>query len=722
MLVALPSSIAFGLIIYGALGPAYAAQGAVAGILGTIAIGIIAPLFGGTPRLISAPCAPAAAILAAFVVDWLQPSQAGALPPIQPEQILMLLTLVALLAGAMQFLFGVIGGGTLIKYIPYPVVAGYLSGVGLLILLGQLPKLLGLQKGTGLWGGLAAPSTWSQSDLGVGLVTIGGMLLAPKVTRIVPAPILGLAGGMAAYFSLGLWHPELWTLSGNAHVIGPIGGSGGSPLAAVTGHWSVIGRWSLDDLQLALMPALTLAVLLSIDTLKTCVVVDALTRSRHRSNRELAAQGLGNLASAVTGGIPGSGVMGATLVNINSGGQTRLSGLLEGTFALAVLLFLGSLVAWIPVAGLAGILIVVASRMVDRDSVRLLGQKSTILDFGVIAAVVVTAVSVNLIAAAGVGVGLAVLLFLREQIRGTVVRRKTSGGHTFSKQRRLPEQAAVLEQQGDRTAIYELQGSLFFGTTDQLFTQLESDLKRKTYVVLDMRRVQSVDFTAAHLLEQIEARLAEHKGLLLFANLPPSLPTGQDLQQYFDQVGLVKPSRNVRIFNELDDALEWIEDRMLEEAHLLQTGPGAPLALGEIDLLTGFDADTLTALGACAMERTVAAGRTIFNQGDEGDELFLVRKGSVRIILPLEGGKSHHLATFGRGDFFGDMAFLDRGRRSAAAVATTATDLYVLSRRRFDAVATDHPMVGRKTFARLARALAIRLRQTDAELRALEEA
>jgi len=722
MLVALPSAIAFGLLIYSPLGPDYAAQGAMAGILGTIAIGLVAPIFGGTPRLISAPCAPAAAVMSALVLELLNHTSPKADGGLQPDHILLLLTLVAVLSGGLQFLFGTIGGGRLIKYIPYPVVAGYLSGVGVLIFLSQVPKLFGLPKGTPLWDGFASPALWKTSGLIVGIVTMIVMALASRITRAVPSAILGLLAGILAYFGLSPFYPELLSVTGNPLVIGPISGTGSVSLGALMDRWSAITTLTFADLHLILIPALTLSVLLSIDTLKTCVVIDALTRSRSNSNRELIGQGLGNLASAFTGGMPGAGQMGATLVNINSGGTTRLSSILEGVFALVAFALLGGLVAWVPIAGLAGILIVVAYRMVDPNIFHLLRQKSTIFDFVVVTAVVVTAISYNLIAAAGVGLGLAILLFLREQIRGSVVRRKTYGNQTFSKKRRLPEETAVLEQKGDQTAICELQGSLFFGTTDQLFTELESDLKTKKYVILDMRRVQSVDFTATHMLEQIEAHLAARKGLLIFTHLPPNLPTGQDLQTYFDQVGLVKPSRNVKIFEELDDALEWTEDRILEEAGLLQAGQEAPLNLHEINLFKGFDAETLRALASCVEERSYEAGQKVFKHGDDGDEIFLIRRGTVRIVMPLAGGRQHHLVTFGRGDFFGDMAFIDHAAvRSADAVAGAPTDLYVILRARFDTVGMAYPLMDKKVFWRLARALAIRLRQTDAELRALEE-
>jgi sulfate permease, SulP family len=722
MLVALPSSIAYGVAVYGVLGGEFVTVGVLAGILGAIALGIVAPALGGAPRLVSAPCAPAAAVMAALAVD-LAAGQGGAAGALPPAQVVVRLSLVALLAGALQLLFGAIRGGRLIKYIPYPVVSGYLSGVGVLIFLSQLPKFVGLPKGVEPWTGLTSPAAWSGPALMVGSVTIVGTLFAPRITRAIPAAILGLAGGAAGYVALGAVYPELLRLDHNPLVIGAIGGGVGTVASAALDRWAALGSLRSGDLLVLATPALTLSVLLSIDTLKTCVVVDALTRSRHNSNRELIGQGAGNLASALLGGMPGAGTMGATLVNVSSGGRTRLSGVLEGVFVLAAFVLLGDLIAWVPIAALAGILIVVAFRMVDWHSFALLRQRATLLDFSVIGAVVVVAVGFHLIAAAGAGLALAILLFIREQIRGSVIRRKVSGSQISSKRHRLPAEQAVLERHGDLTTVCELQGSLFFGTTDQLFTELESDLKCCRYLVLDMRRVQSVDFTAAHMLEQMEAMLKEHGGFLVFSRLPASLPSGQDLEVYFDQVGVVKSERNAKIFATRDDAIEWVEDRILEEQHLPQGENEAPLALSEIELLRELEADnTLAALQDCVVERSVAGGEAVFHRGDKGDELYLIRRGLVRIVLPLERGSHHNLASFGRGNFFGEMAFLDRGARSADAIAATDTDLFVISRARFDAVSKPYPLLGVKVFARLARALAVRLRRTDGELRSLHDA
>ncbi len=711
MLVALPSAIAFGVTIYSPMGASYAAQGALAGILGVTALGLIAPALGGTNRLITAPCAPAAAVLSAFVIEFMHGSG-------NIEAALLMVSMLGLLAGTLQIIFGTARLGQLIKYMPYPVVSGYLSGVGLTIIASQVPIFLGTPKGTHFWASLAASGLWKWQSMVVGAVTIGVMLVAPKVTRAVPAAILALLAGVLTYFGLGLADPALLTLAGNPFVVGSLGG-GGSFTDAMAGRWHAMSDIGIEQIKYIAVPALTLAVLLSIDTLKTCMVLDALTHSRHNSNRELIAQGLGNVASSVIGGIPGAGQMGATLVNMSSGGVSRLSGVFEGALALVAFLVLGALISWVPVAALAAILIVVGVRMIDRHSFQFLKQRSTILDFAVIAAVIATALTVSLIAASGVGIMLAVMLFIREQIGGAVVHRKVSCRETFSKRVRTHEEMEILIERGECGVVVELQGSLFFGTTNQLYSALEPELKTRVYVILDMRRVQTVDVTAVHMLDQVKDMLAERHGFLIFSQLPQNLPSGRDMQQYFDQVGLVRPESPVRVFDELDDALEWVEDRILEEA-ICAHGERDALGLNEFELFKGRKAETLAALEQCMEKRSYKVGEKIFKHGDISDEIFLIRKGAVRIMLPISEKQSHHLGTFGRGSFFGEMAFLDGGARSADAVAFSDAELYVLSRKTFDSLAEEHKKLAIGLMEGLASVLASRLRYTDAELRVLE--
>ncbi|MFA7405911.1 MAG: SulP family inorganic anion transporter, partial [Pelobacteraceae bacterium] len=345
MLVALPSSVAFGILVYTSLGQEYAGQGAMAGLLGAAALGIVAPLCGRTNGLISAPCAPAAAILTALIAGLLS-GEGGA--RLEPAAIMPMMALTVLLSALFQTLYGIVGGGRLIKFIPYQVVSGYLSGVGLLIAIGQLPKLLGFPKGTPLVQGVMSPGLWKWQGLVVGVITMAVMAVAPLATKKIPAVILGLLAGIVAYFMLVPFSPGLLELHGNPLIIGPLQASG-SFLDAVSGRAHSMVHIDIASLNRILVPALTLSVLLSIDTLKTCVGLDALTHSRHNSNRELIGQGLGNLASFFAGGIPGAGTMGPTLVNITSGGRTPRSGVVEGGFVVLALVLLSNLIAWVPI-------------------------------------------------------------------------------------------------------------------------------------------------------------------------------------------------------------------------------------------------------------------------------------------------------------------------------------------------------------------------------------
>ena len=713
MLVALPSAIAFGVLVYSAIGPEYAGAGALAGILGAAALGIVAPLVGRNGGFITAPCAPAAAVLAAMAVELAAHGDMSA------ERLLSLLALTALLSALLQLVFGVLRLGRLIKFIPYQVVTGYLSGVALIIAVGQLPKLLGLPKDMSLAHGLLAPAAWNWTGIGVGLVTIVVMAGAPRITQKVPGAILGLAAGIAAYFAASLFNPELLQLSSNRLVIGPIEVSG-SFVDAVTERALSLLRIRPDDVSMVLVSALTLAVLLSVDTLKTGVVLDAMMRRRHNSNRELLAQGSANFAAFMVGGMPGAGTMGATLVNFTSGGRSYWSGVAEGVLVIAVFVLLGSLIAWVPIGALAGILLVVAFRMFDRGMFRLLLHRATRVDFIVIAIVVAVA-QIGLIAASVVGICLAILLFIRDQVRGTVLIAKQDMRTAHSKRRRLEDERDALNAGGEQAAVVQLQGNLFFGTTDQLFSQLEPDLARLRYLLIDLRRVQSMDYTAAHLFEQMRQRLQERGGELLFSGMPSSLPTTPDFELYLADLGMVSTSGGIRVFDTRDGAIEWMEDRLLEAAGVTPQEDARALDLGEIDLLSELDAASLAELRKVASELSVPAGGRICSKGEEGNEMYLLRRGRVHVLLPLEGNKRHHLATFCQGDFFGEMAFLDRERRSADIEAATPSELYVLSRESFDAMVKANPALGGRLFEQLALAVSWRLRTADNELRTLEE-
>ncbi len=715
MLVALPSSVAFGVTVYSAISPQYAVFGALAGILGATVLGLIAPTFGGTDRLISAPCAPAAAVLSAFAIALVQQ---GA----NPSTIVLLLTVMGMLTGMIQMFIGFMGAGRLIRYIPYTVVSGYLSGVGLIIVGSQVPHFVGAAPDVSWWKAISAPAAWDTRSLVVGSATVVVALLAPRITRAVPATILGILAGITAYVLLSRSDPSMLTLADNPLVLGALGATGEGYLETITGRWNDMGELRLSQVGGLFGSALTLAALLSIDTLKTCVVIDQMTRTRHEPNRELFAQGLANIASSAVGGMPGAGTMGASMVNLSSGAKTRVSGVIEGALTLLAALVLSQFIAWIPVATLAGILIVVGLRMIDTKPLRFLDSRATAFDFAVVVVVIACALTVGLIAASATGVALSILLFVREQVGGSVVRHKTFVSQRSSTWYRPEAEMRLIAQEGDKAVIFELQGSLFFGTTYELFTLLEPELKSRDYVILDLRRVQSVDITAANMLNNARDMLRARGKQLLLCHVREQLPNGRNLVEFLRQTGLIESGPpavhappTVRVFKDLPAAIEWVEDQIVGDIERPNANE-APLTLQDMEMFNGHKDETIADLEASLQQRSYRAGETIYAIGDQVPELFLIRRGEVRITAPIAASRQvHHIATYGRGDFFGGMSFLDEHVRSENAVAQTDIDLFALPLEQYELLSENHKRLSLLLMTAISRTLAQRLRHADGE-------
>jgi SulP family sulfate permease len=296
MLVALPAAIAFGVSIYSPLGAQYAAAGALAGVIGTIVLGIMCAVFGGTKGLVTAPSAPAAALLSAFTLSFI--TQGGS-----PIVALPMLLIVGFITGWLQLILGLLKLGQLIRYMPYPVVTGYLSGVGIYIILGQIEKLFGLPKGLPVFDGIMQPWHWQWQGVLVGIATILttsfwvkssiGKITLPHSLQKIPPTVAGITMAMLLYGVLAYVDPALRSNINNPLVIGPLITEESSLWQSLTLRWQSLGdlRWSM--VEYVFSTGFTLAILLSIDALKTCIILDSLTKSQHDSNRTLLSQGRG---------------------------------------------------------------------------------------------------------------------------------------------------------------------------------------------------------------------------------------------------------------------------------------------------------------------------------------------------------------------------------------------------------------------------------------------
>ncbi|MFV8819844.1 SulP family inorganic anion transporter [Haliea sp. E17] len=470
--VALPLAIALG--VASGLGP-------VAGLYGAIAVGFFAALAGGTPSQISGPTGPMVVVLAGLFA-----SLSGSVE--------LVLTAV-ILAGLLQIVFGMLGLGQYIRLVPYPVISGFMSGIGAIIIILQLGRLLGhAPPGEPVEALVYLPTALSDINftaLALGIGTLAMTFLWPaKWGRFVPSPLAALIAGTV-----------LATVALDVPVLGQI------PTGLPDLHMPVFER---DSLMLVIEAAAILALLGSIDSLLTSLVADNMTRTRHNSNRELIGQGIGNTVAGFIGGIAGAGATMRTVVNIRSGGATRISGMTHALVLLAVVLGLGSLASNIPHAVLAGILVKVGLDIIDWSYLKR-AHRGPRWDLALMVLVLGLTVFVDLITAVGVGVVLAALAFVRQVARSQIESLKNLPEHLDS-----PQEKAILEELGERVSLFDFGGPLSFGAAADLGHHVRAFNEPGTQVmILDFSRVPFLDLSAALAIETI-ATDARTSGKTLF--------------------------------------------------------------------------------------------------------------------------------------------------------------------------------------------------------------
>ncbi|MAT90591.1 MAG: sodium-independent anion transporter [Flavobacteriaceae bacterium] len=472
--VALPLALAFGV---------QSGLGATAGLYGAIAIGIFAALFGGTPTQASGPTGPMTVVSAALVAGAIQMN--GTL-----DNAMNIILLTFLLGGVFQLIFGFLNIASYVKYFPYPVVSGFMSGVGLIIVILQILPFAGLEPAKSTVAVLKdLPSLltdFNVSALILGAITIAIYFLVPKITKAIPSALVALiVASLIAYFT-----------KMEVPLIGDI--PSGLPSFQLGNIFSV----DAEAYSLILEYSLVLAVLGSIDSLLTSVIADNMTKTKHNSNRELIGQGIGNMIAAAFGGIPGAGATKGTVVNINAGGKTRLSGMIHGLFLLAVLLGLGQLAAHIPLCVLAGLLIPIGIKIIDFKGIKHL-TKVPKSDSVVLILVLLITTFGSLIHAVGIGIALACLLFMKKS--GDISERGMEVGNVADLDGSKPwqDETSFYEEYKEKVIIKHLYGPLFFGFTSYFKDQIKTLPDGIKAVILRMDRVPYMDQSGLYTLEDI---------------------------------------------------------------------------------------------------------------------------------------------------------------------------------------------------------------------------
>ena len=472
--VALPLALAFGVS---------SGAGPVAGLYGAIFVGLFAALLGGTPAQISGPTGPMTVVMALIFTQY------TAMFPDDPTQGAALAFTVVIMGGAFQILFGALRFGQFISMVPHPVISGFMSGIGVIIILLQLGPLVGWPaQGGPLAAAQALPEMLSNpvmAALVLGLVTLAIVYFLPnRINRILPSPLVALIAGTLIYL--------LFFQDSAATILGEIPAGLPNP--------------QLPTLTLALLPemlksAMILAVLGSIDSLLTSLVADSVTRTYHKPDRELVGQGIGNMVAGLFGGLPGAGATMRTVVNVRAGGKTPISGALHALVLLAIVLGAGGLAQYIPHAVLAGILIKVGTDIIDWDYLKRLRSAppaGVILMFTVL----FLTVFVDLITAVGVGIVMASLLFMK---RMTDIQLDSFQAINCSVREESPltsRERAIMEASNCRILLYHFSGPMSFSSAKGMARRLAS-FDEYDALILDLSDVPVIDFTTCRALEDI---------------------------------------------------------------------------------------------------------------------------------------------------------------------------------------------------------------------------
>ena len=598
-IVALPLALAFG--VSSGLGPS-------AGLYGAIFISFFAAMFGGTNTQISGPTAPMTAV-SMVVIAGIVAINDGSI-----EKALPAILIVFFLAGLMQVGLGLIGIGKYIRYIPYPVVSGFMTAIGVIILVTQLlpavgyyPKedlefvnkfkphaeeiildnilkdeagegilvledfeetikrarettedeilkearTLAKSEASGVIGAFnvlpRALKNINWLELVLALATIIIIYGFKRITTVIPSALVALivVSGVAYGFNL------------DYRPIDEI--PGGFPIP----NLGIFTQFELSSVSPYIFTALTLALLGAIDSLLTSVVADNMTKTKHKPNKELVGQGIGNSIAAIFGGIPGAGATIRTVVNINAGGKTKLSGMVAGIMLLVIMLALAPVASQIPAAVLAGILVTVGIGVMDYKGLKAIPSLPRDIKLGplklssevLIMLIVLVLSSVwNLVYAVGVGLVIASLMFMKKMGDLTAER---SDVKSLEKEKAWPDESEFPKSLREEVFIKHLKGPLFFGSTSEFQALAQQIPDTASTVVIRMGRMQYMDQTGLYALEDILIDLRKSNINVLFVNV---LKQPRYMMERVDIIPDLIPEEH--IFKNFDDCLLWIKNNV----------------------------------------------------------------------------------------------------------------------------------------------------------------
>jgi MFS superfamily sulfate permease-like transporter len=707
--VALPICISSGVLAYSPLGPEYAAQGALAGLACAVFGGIVAALCRTSSFVTNIPTNPIGFLHASFAAALMGAWKGDA------ALVLAAYPVFVLLVAFWQILFGISGLSRVIKFTPYPVLGGFVTGLGLLIGLKQLPVLFGvasLSELPSLLGSMSLPQPFTTI---FGILIVIAVVLVGRIWPKFPALLAGLLIGFVGYHSLRLLLPglDLGPTIGNVS-IGSLGAMPALDLSIFLALWN-----DTEALRIIVLGSLILALLGTLDLFLDLRAAQNLSDIPIGPRRELIGLGAGNIVAAFVGAVVVAISFSVTVANHRAGGRTRISTISAALMLAAAIFLAPSALFAIPMIVLASLLIIVSIRSFDAMTLRIAKDAFVAPDadnrararrnLAITAAVAGATVFGQPIIGAGVGVLLACFVFIADMSR-PIVRRRASGTGVHSKRVRSRRDLDVLKRAGSLVSVLELQGVLFFGNSDDLGTELRDIADRAVIIILDFKRVSDIDISGATAIQQAAKRCRERNRHIILCGVRPSYASILS-----DAIG---DNDNAFVVDDIDAAMEWAEEA------ILRVGAGGHSVfeqdLGEADLTQGMTPADIEILKRHLTEIAYPAGTALCHAGDPSDRLWILRRGTVSIRVAGPHG-DRRLASLAPGCSVGEMGLLEHQPRSADVVADDDVEAYMLTGFQFEALLRDHPRIGQAILTNIARQLAQRLRVTSEDLRLADE-
>jgi SulP family sulfate permease len=713
--VAIPLAMGYGMFALSALGEYYFADGALAGLATAFVVAIICVVLGDRTTTVYAPRINTTFFLGILIYGLVH-SDSAAIAAGGTPFILAIAFAVMLLGGVLEALFGLVKLGTLIKFAPQPVMAGFQNAAAALLFLVQIGNVCGFDHNVPFTEVPQHLAGIKPLSLAIAAITFAMMWNAGKVLPKIPPIIVAIALGWALYF--------FCKLIGLGAYLGPVITSASRPTMGFTAfdyfHGIARGGDFLEFMPTILGGALALAIIASIDALLCAKIVTAPGEPRREGDRLLFRLGAGNVAAACIGGITGGINIGASITNRTFGGRRSLSVLISAATMFVAGAFVFRWLGQMPRAVLSAVIMVVAIQHFDMWSLRLADElrKGPIssryhvaLDLAVVIVVAVLSITVNIALAVFVGVAIAIALFVL-RMSESVIRRSYRCGAIHSRRSRLATEQTFLEEAGEAILVMELQGALFFGTGEKMLSAAEAELRHKTScMILDLRRLTDIDSTGANALLELKTSLAQQEKEFLLA-----LADGTAALERLDHFGVLSSLGAANVLPDIDRAIERAENDLLRAQ---ARPPRDEIPLAEAGVFAKLNSADLAAVEPYLKRASYRQNEVIFREGDPGSEVFIVTKGTASAFLQ-SSSVNIRLGTFAPGTVFGELAILDAGPRSASVIADEDLACLVLTAANFAALTAKHPDVAVCVLAAIGRELSGRLRTANRTIHQLE--